>query len=57
MDAETVANIIKPLGKRDFDAVVVLLLTRFFHLKVMDVDLSNDSENGNGESGTDEPGE
>jgi hypothetical protein len=46
MDAETVANIIKPLGKRDFDAVVVLLLTRFFHLKVMDVD-------GRGDAGSD----
>lgn len=46
MDQETIENHIKSLGKRDFDALVGVVLTKFFNLTAIDVD-------GKGDGGSD----
>ncbi|MHB8900291.1 MAG: hypothetical protein ACYC6Y_16195 [Thermoguttaceae bacterium] len=46
MDQETIENHIKNLGKRDFDAVVRLIMVEFFRMKAIDVD-------GKGDGGSD----
>ena len=38
MDPDTIENHIKNLGKRDFDAIVRLILTHVYNLKTIDVD-------------------
>jgi hypothetical protein len=42
MDQETIENYIKHLGKRDFDAAVSIILSRFFNLTAIDVDGKGD---------------
>ncbi len=46
MNAETIENFIKNLGKVDFDTVAVLVLTKVYHLKLLNVD-------GKGDAGSD----
>jgi hypothetical protein len=46
MDQETIENHIKNLGKRDFDAVATVILTKFYKLNSIDVD-------GKGDGGSD----
>src|SRR6267143_6902577 len=46
MDQETIENHIKSLGKRDFDALAAVILSRFFNLTAIDVD-------GKGDGGSD----
>lgn len=46
MNQETIENLVKGLGKNDFDSVVRLILEKVFHLRFIDVD-------GKGDGGSD----